>query len=379
MGIPFGVPYIDDADRAAVAEALTGNWILNGPKVRAFEERFGAYLGGRSCAAVNSCTAGMHAALFAVGVRAGDEVIMPALSFAANGAPVVGLNARPVFVDVCPGTWNINPEQLEQARTPKTKAILLVHYAGLAADMDPILEWAERHGVAVVEDAAHALGSLCHGRLVGSFGHVTVFSFGPLKHITTAGMGGMVVASPERIAAVRRFSSYGMDKSMWDRKDERKSWQYGVAEPGLNYRMTDAAAAMGCTQMDKLDFILAERRKLSAAYTEILEKVPGVSPQARPDGFENSHVYYAATIDAEVHPRNRDAVAGALTAAGIGSSVHWDPPLHLHALYRKFGYTEGDFPVTEKLALELLSLPLFVGMTLEQVRAVCAAAGWVHE
>jgi dTDP-4-amino-4,6-dideoxygalactose transaminase len=371
--IAFGEPFVDEEDKQSLLSIFESQWLINGPKVREFEEALSGYVGSRFACGVNSCTAGMHVAMAGTGVREGDEVIMPAFSFVANGIAVLQLNAIPRFVDVDPFTFNMDADQIESKISERTKAILVLHYAGLPADMNRILEVAERHDLAVVEDAAHALGSVCAGKKIGDFGDATVFSFGPLKMIVTAGMGGMVTTRDEGLdEKIRCLISYGMNKSAYDRQDGDRPWRYVVNELGHNFRMTDAAAAMGISQLKKIDWILAQRRRLAEVYNRGLNEVRGIEvPFTSPD-FVHSYLYYVIKVDQDSYGMSRDKLALLLRGKGIGVSVHWDPPLHMHNLLRRFGYKRGDFPVAEELSNTVLSLPLHCNLTEDDVGFICS-------
>jgi len=369
--IEFGQPYVDEDDKSAILKAFESKWILNGPNVRMFEELFKSYIGSDYACGVSSCTAGMHAVFCVLGIQEGDEIIVPAFSFAANGLAILQVGAIPAFVDVDDLTLNIDPNRIEAAITERTKAIVLVHYAGLSAEMNSILEIAKKYDLFVVEDAAHALGSRYKEDYVGTFGDATVFSFGPLKMLVSAGMGGMVTTNNKDIdSKLRKFISYGMDKSMWNRKKDKKPWQYNVADLGHNFRMMDVSAAMGISQLNKLDWILSKRRHISEAYNQELKGVKGLIIPFEPDDHQHAYLYYVIRIKEGESGVSRDELAQKLHQENIKISVHWDPPLHLHTLYNKYGYQCGDFPVSERAAKEVLSLPMHLELSESDVRFV---------
>ncbi len=362
--IPLGQPVFGPEEPLAVQEVFKQAWVLNGPTVRAFEKQFAQAVGVPFAAAVSSCTAGMHLALAAYDFPAGSEVLLPAFNFVADGLSVLQAGLVPVFVDVNPRTANMDVEDLARKVTPKSKAILALHYAGWPCAMDRVMELAKKNGLKVVEDASHALGSAYGGKRIGAIGDVTSFSFGPLKMICT-GMGGMVTTADAKLnARISSDRSYGMDKSMWNRKDSDRPWSYSVQHLGHNFRMTDYQAAMGIEQMKKLERFIAIRKQLSEHYDRLLGPMKAFDFfQAEPKA-EPVPLYYAAKLK---DPALRDPLAMFLVEQGIGASVHCDPPLHVHPLYEKFGYKEGQFPATEKLAKAILSLPLYPAMTTQDV------------
>jgi len=371
--IPLGKPMIGEEELKKVAEVFQSPWILNGPVVRRFEEVFGSYVGSPFNATVTSCTAGMHLAFVALGIESGDEVILPAFNFVADGLSVLQAGAVPRFVDVDPHTGNIDPQTIRKAISEKTKALFILHYAGLPADMEQILAIANKYRLPVIEDASHALGSRYKGKKVGTLGDMTIFSFGPMKLITT-GMGGMVStphqAMYQKICVLR---SYGMDRSLWDRKDDQKPWEYGVGDLGHNFRMTDIAAAMGLAQMEKMETFIRRRREIAHFYARELGTIEGIILPPEPEGFYHTYLYYVVQIDEHRLGMSRDMLASRLKGAHLEVSVHWDPPLHLHKLYRRFGYQEGDFPHTEHLAKTVLTLPCYPGLSDEETERVVHA------
>lgn len=353
--IPLARPLLGKEELDKIREVFSSGWILNGPFVQEFEKKFREYIGAKFAIAVTSCTAGMDLALKALDVKEG-EVILPAFNFIAAGIAVLQNNAKPVFVDVDKKTGNIDPEKLKEKIGKKTKAILICHYAGLPADMKAILEISHDYNIPLIEDAAHALGSEYKGKKIGNFGDVTVFSFGPIKMITT-GMGGMITTENQEIdRKIRIMRSYGMDKSAYERETAEKGipWKYSINTLGHNYRMTDISAAIGLVQLSKLEEFIAQRRKNAEHLTKELGKIKEIIPPTEPEDYKHVYLYYVIKVKNGL----RDKLGIELLRRGIGVSVHWDPPLHLHALMRKFGYKEGDFPITEKLSKEVLTLPV---------------------
>ncbi len=371
--LPFARPDIGDAEVAAVTRALRSGWVTTGPETRAFEQEFAAYLGGGVQAiAVNSATAGLHLALEAVGIGPGDEVIAPTLTFTATVEVARYLGADARLVDVDPVTLNIDPARIEAAITPRTRAILPVHYGGLACDMTAILDIARRHGLQVVEDAAHALPATHGGTLVGRLpSAAAVFSFYANKTITT-GEGGMVVTRDEQLAArMRLMRLHGISRDAFDRFSSRTpAWYYEVVAPGFKYNLGDMAAALGRVQLARLPAFVQRRRQLATRYLQELKELPLLLPADAPAG--DAHAWHLFVIrlrdDARV---TRDAVIQALSEAGIGTSVHY-LPLHRQPYWRdRYALTPAQFPVAEQAYQRMLSLPLFTAMSDdEQARVI---------
>ena len=374
--IPFARPDIGPAELEAVATALRSGWVTTGPKTKEFEQAFVQYLGsnGLEGIAVNSATAGLHLALEALGIGPGDEVIAPTLTFTATVEVVRYLGADPVLVDVDPVTLNIDPEKIRAAITPRTKAIMPVHYGGLACDMDAILAIAREHGLKVVEDAAHALPTTWKGELVGQLASdVTVFSFYANKTITT-GEGGMAVTRDPKLAArMRVMRLHGMNRDAFDRfTSKTPAWYYEVIAPGFKYNMTDIAAAMGVEQLARLPGFVRRRQYLAARYHQQLAALPLILPANAPAGDTHAWHLYVIRLkeDAKI---GRDEVIQALSNLGIGSSVHY-VPLHRHPYWRdRYQLTPGMFPQAEIAYQAMISIPLFTAMSdAEQDRVIVA-------
>ena len=377
--LPFARPDIGDAEIAAVTEALRSGWVTTGPKARAFEQAFTDYLGGSGLQsiAVNSATAGLHLALEALGIGPGDEVIAPTLTFTATVEVVRYLGADPVLVDVDPVTLNIDPEKIRAAITPRTKAIMPVHYGGLACDMEAILAIACEHGLKVVEDAAHALPSTWQGQLVGQLASdVTVFSFYANKTITT-GEGGMAVTHNEALAQrMRTMRLHGMNRDAFDRFTSRiPAWYYEVVAPGFKYNMTDVAAAMGVEQLARLPHFVQRREVLARRYHEQLANLPLALPAVAPPGDTHAwHLYVIRLLPNA--PLERDAAIQALSDRGIGTSVHY-VPLHRHPYWRdRYQLTPAMFPEADAAYQAMISIPLFTAMSDSDQDRVIAA---LHE
>jgi dTDP-4-amino-4,6-dideoxygalactose transaminase len=378
--LPFALPEIGEEEIAEVVHALRSGWITTGPKTRQFEGDFAAFLGDETrgehlhCIAVNSATAGLHLALEALGIGPGDEVITTTHTFTATAEVVRYLGADVKLVDIDPATLNICPQAVEAAITPRTKAIMPVHYAGLAADMPAILAIAKKHGLKVVEDAAHALPTTCEGRLVGTLdSDATVFSFYANKTITT-GEGGMLVTRDQALARrARLMRLHGMNRDAFDRYTAQvPSWYYEVVAPGFKYNLTDIAAALGIHQLRRAQAFHQQRCRLAAAYDEALAGLPLILPPPPAAGQQHAWHLYVLRLadDAGIA---RDALIAALFAAGIGCSVHYIP-LHLHPYWReRYGLQAAQFPHSQHAYEHMLSLPLYTRMGLSDVQRVAGA------
>jgi perosamine synthetase len=368
--LPYGRQSIDESDIEAVVAVLRSAWLTTGPKVAEFEEAVAAAAGARFAVALSSGTAALHAAAFAAGLKPGDEAITSPLTFCATANCVLYQGATPVFADVCEDTLNLDPAAAEARITPRTRALLPVDYAGHPAEMSESLRLAERHGLVVIEDACHALGAVLDGKRVGSMAHMTVFSFHPVKHITTA-EGGMVVTDSDPFAKrLRLFRNHGIDSDARARQ-ERGQWHYEMVELGYNYRLPDLACALGLSQLKRLDANLARRREIAARYTGAFSAMRGVRPPAvRPGANPAWHLF---PVRVSLPGRSRAEVFAALRAENIGVNVHY-VPVHLHPYYRRhLGCKPGDFPVAESAYEQLISLPMFHGMEDGDVADVIAA------
>ncbi len=374
--LPFALPDIGEEEIAEVVDTLRSGWVTTGPKARRFEQDFSAFLGdaGLHSVAVNSATAGLHLALEALGIGPGDEVITTTHTFTATAEVVRYLGADVRLVDIDPATLNIDPVAVQAAITPRTRALIPVHYAGLAADMPALLAIAQRHGLRVVEDAAHALPSTCGGALVGTLGSdATVFSFYANKTITT-GEGGMLVTRDEALARrARTMRLHGMNRDAFDRFTATvPSWYYEVVAPGFKYNLTDIAAALGLQQLRKARAFQARREELAALYDEGLAGLPVVLPPRPAAGDQHAwHLYVLRLADDAGVPRDR--FIEALFAAGIGCSVHYIP-LHLHPYWRdRYGLQPAMFPHSQHAYERMISLPLYTRMSEADVQRVVAA------
>jgi perosamine synthetase len=360
--LPYGRQSVDEADIQAVVDVLRSDWLTTGPKVAEFEEAFAARAGAAHAVSFSSGTAALHAAAFAAGLKSGDEAITTPMTFAATANCVLYQGATPVFADVSRDTLNLNPEEVEKKISPKTRAIFPVDYAGHPAELTPILEIARERGLIVIEDACHALGAEYAGRRVGGIADMTVFSFHPVKHITT-GEGGMVVTNnPQFAETLRRFRNHGISSDARQRQSAGQ-WHYEMVLLGFNYRLPDIVCALGIQQLKRLDANLARRREIAALYTAAFREIPGViPPPVRPEANPAWHLY-PIRLDLEKLTVDRAQIFRALRAENIGVNVHYIP-VHYHPYYRdRFGYKGGEFPVAEDAYQRLISLPMFHSMS----------------
>jgi perosamine synthetase len=360
--LPYGRQSVDEADIQAVVDVLRSDWLTTGPKVAEFEEAFAARVGAAHAVSFSSGTAALHGAAFAAGLKAGDEAITTPMTFAATANCVLYQGATPVFADVCFDTLNLDAEEVAGRITSRTRALLPVDYAGHPADLDAILYLAKRHGLVVIEDACHALGAEHKGRLVGSIADMTVFSFHPVKHITTA-EGGMVATNNDKFAeSMRRFRNHGISSDARQRQSAGQ-WHYEMVSLGFNYRLPDVVCALGIEQLKKLDANLARRRQIAGLYAEAFRDISGViPPSVRPEVNPAWHLY-PIRLDFEKLTADRGQFFRALRAENIGVNVHYIP-VHFHPYYReRFGFKGGEFPIAENSYARLISLPMFHGMS----------------
>ncbi len=376
--LPFARPSIGEEEIAEVVDALRSGWVTTGPKVKVFENDFAEYVGAGYALAVSSCTAGLQIALAALGVGPGDEVIVPTFTFCATANVVVHLGARPVLVDVGED-FNVTPEALEAAITSRTKAVIPVHYGGRPCDLTAIYQLAQRYRLAVVEDAAHAVGARYGDYRVGADGlqkdypglrRATVFSFYATKNMTT-GEGGMITTSDaDLFDRLRILSLHGMSRDAWRRYTRGGSWYYEVTAAGYKANMTDIQAALGIHQLERLDRFIQVRRRYARLYDEgFSDLVEVTTPAVRADQ-DNVYHLYVIRLDLSALTISRADFIELLRARNIGTGVHFIP-VHLHPFYReRFGYRWGDFPAAEALYERVVSLPLYPGMSEADVRYV---------
>ncbi|MBL8278835.1 MAG: DegT/DnrJ/EryC1/StrS family aminotransferase [Pelomonas sp.] len=378
--LPFALPEIGDDEIAEVVDTLKSGWVTTGPKAKRFEQAFAEFLGQNAedsqleCIAVNSATAGLHLALEAIGIGPGDEVITTTHTFTATAEVVRYLGADVRLVDIDPATLNIDIAAIEAAITPRTKAIMPVHYAGLAVDMLAVLDIARRHGLRVVEDAAHALPTTIEKELIGTLGSdATVFSFYANKTMTTGEGGMLVTRNPELAKRARIMRLHGMSRDAFDRFTAKvPSWYYEIVAPGFKYNLTDIAAALGLHQLKRLPAFQQRREQIATRYHEAFCDLPVILPPDAPEGDTHSWHLYVLRLadDAGI---TRDAFIEGMFAAGIGCSVHY-VPLHLHPYWRdRYGLTPEQFPHSQKAYERMVSLPLYTAMSDADVERVIAA------
>jgi dTDP-4-amino-4,6-dideoxygalactose transaminase len=374
--LPFSRPTISREAIDEVVACLESGWITTGPRVKKFEEALKAYLGAPHVLALSSATAGLHLVLAALELKPGDEVITTPMTFAATLNTIVLTGGRPVLVDVEPGTYNMDVTRLEKAVTKRTRAIMPVHFAGLPVDLDPLYTLAEKHGLRVIEDAAHAIGTEYKGRRIGSFGDTQVFSFHPNKNMTT-GEGGCIATRDDKLAetsALLRF--HGMDREAWNRFGKSGSQHYEIIAPGYKYNMMDIQAAIGLHQLPALDGFIRRRTELALRYRHLLQGWPQWSLPQTP-AFAHRHAWhlYTPLINPEAAGMNRDAFMQRMKERSIGTGLHYRA-VHLYPYYREhYGFKPGDFPHAESIGDRIVSLPLFPTMTdADQDRVVAAMA-----
>ncbi|MBJ7600971.1 MAG: UDP-4-amino-4,6-dideoxy-N-acetyl-beta-L-altrosamine transaminase [Candidatus Nephthysia bennettiae] len=365
--LPFALPHITQAEIDEVADTLRSGWLSTGPKTKRFELEFAAAVGAPHAVALNSGTAALHLALKALGTAEGDEVIVPVYTFTSTAAVVIHCGARPVFVDVDPVTCNVEAARIEAALTERTRAIVVVHIAGLPAEMDEILEAAGRHGIPVIEDAAHAFPALYRGRMVGDIGDMTAFSFYATKPLATGEGGMLTLGNAEHALRVSSLALHGMTRGAWNRYAAEGSWFYEVLEPGYKCNMSDLVASVGLHQLARRTWLHSRRRAIARRYTAALSGVTGLDPPPEPAHVDHSWHLYMLRVRAEDAHVTRDELVGALSAANVGTSVHFIP-LHLQPYYRTtYELHPEDFPSALAAYRQEISLPIYPGMTDEDV------------
>lgn len=385
--LPYALPSIGEAEIAEVVDSLRSGWITMGPKVQRFEAAFAEYVGAPHAVALNSCTAGLQIALHALGIGAGDEVIVPTLTFCATANVVVQLGAKPVLVDVG-DDLNIDPAAAASAITPRTRAIVPVHYGGQACDLQSIYALAARHGLSVVEDAAHGVAAEYRGRRIGAAfderfeppaGRATVFSFYATKNLATGDGGMLTTDDPQLAERCRRLALHGMNRDAWQRYTSAGSWYYEVTEPGYKQNMTDIQAAIGIHQLRRIGEFTRARQQHASVYDAAFATLPEVGlPPRHPDRTHTFHLY-PVRFAADRLAIGRDAIIEELRRCNIGTSVHFIP-VHMHPYYRDtFGYSTQDFPNAARIYAELVSLPLYPAMSEADVVSVHRAVRAVVE
>lgn len=376
--IPYGRQSIDENDISAVVEVLRSDWLTTGPKVAKFEEAFAQFIGAKYAVAVSSGTAALHSAMYASGIGLGDEVIVPPMTFAATANCVVFQGGVPIFVDVDPMTLLLEPRRVEEKITERTRAIISVDYAGQPCEYEKLRALAEKHALKLVADGCHALGAEYRGKRVGSLADMTVFSFHPVKHVTT-GEGGMITTEDHALSErMRIFRNHGISTDHFQRK-QQGTWSYEMVDLGYNYRITDIQCALGLSQLRNLPEFLERRRAIASLYDEVFAQVPEITPLAVRREVLHAYHLYVVKVDFEGLRTDRNAFIRALREKGIGANVHYIP-VHLHPFYKsKFGIGPGLCPVAERSYEQILSLPLFPAMTDEEVEKVIRAMGEMVE
>jgi dTDP-4-amino-4,6-dideoxygalactose transaminase len=362
--LPFARPAIGDEEIAELVDTLKSGWITTGPKVERFTHEFAEYVGGRFAVPVSSATAGLHVALLALCVGPDDEVVTTPMTFVATLNTIVHCGAVPVLADIDAATLNVQVEEIEKKLTPKTKAIVPVHYVGQPVDLDPILELAGSRGIAVLEDAAHAVGAEYKGRKIGSFPTTSVFSFHPNKNMTT-GEGGMIVTEDEAVyesASLLKF--HGMDRESWKRFAKSGSPRYDVEVPGFKYNMMDIQAALGLHQLKRLEGFLVERERLARRYDEALSGVVGLILPSRV-AYPVRHAWhlYTPLVDVDRLTIDRDRFMAELKTRNIGTGLHYTAAHEFSYYANRFGWQPEDFPQAHFVSERIVSLPLFPGLT----------------
>lgn len=372
MLLPYGHQSVSEEDIRAVVDVLRSDWLTTGPKVDEFEIAFAKYVGAKYAVSFSSGTAALHGAAFAAGFGVNDEVITTPMTFCATANSVLYQEAKPIFADVCNDTLNIDPADVVRRITDRTKALIAVDYAGHPAELDELLELADSHDLTLIEDACHALGAEYKGRHVGAISDMSVFSFHPVKHITT-GEGGIVTTDDaDFVRKLRIFRNHGIDRDAKQR-EAKGDWYYEMVMLGYNYRLSDILCALGLSQLQRLDLVVRRRREIAERYTAAFKNQPRlIPPSVRPDVKPSWHLYHLR-LDLKRLSVGRREIFRALRAEGIGVNVHYIP-VHLHPYYReRFGYLPGQYPVAETAYEQLITLPLFSGMSDQDVEDVIEA------
>jgi dTDP-4-amino-4,6-dideoxygalactose transaminase len=370
--VPFSPPNLGEEEIQEVIDTLRSDWITTGPKTARFESEFAAFVHAPGALALNSCTAGLHVALATLGIGPGDRVATTTMTFAASVNVIEHVGAVQVLVDVEPDTLNVSPAQLEAALTPDVRAIVAVHYAGHPVDMDAVLAIGRRHGIPVIEDAAHALPASHRGARIGSHGNLTAFSFYATKNMTTC-EGGMLTGDPHLLERARVLHLHGMSKDAARRYEKGGSWRYEILAPGFKYNMTDLQSAIGRVQLRRLPAFQQRRIEIVRRYDREFADLDAIeTPSVRPE-VESAHHLYVIRLHLDRLAIDRDQFIVRLAERGVTASVHFIP-IHVHPYYRqRYGFRPQDFPVAYDNFLRMISLPLFSRMTDDDVAHVIAA------
>jgi dTDP-4-amino-4,6-dideoxygalactose transaminase len=372
--LPFSTPTIDDDEINEVVDSLKSGWITTGPKVKRFEDAFKAYVGAPYAIPLSSATAGLHLTLLALGIKEGDEVITTPMTFASTVSMVILCGATPVLADIEPGTLNIDPTKIREKISPRTKAVIPVHFAGQSCDMDPIFALAREHGLTVIEDAAHAVGTEYKGRRIGSLDSISIFSFHPNKNITT-GEGGMVCTADEALAEeISLLKFHGMSREAWKRFAASGTPNYDILMPGFKYNMMDIQAAIGIHQLPKLDRFIDTRTGIAEQYNREFADVAELAlPAYAPYDQRHAWHLYTPLVRIETLDISRDQFMDELKKRNIGSGLHYKA-IHHHPYYRDhMGIADDDLPIASYASERILSLPLFPRMTVDDAADVVTA------
>jgi len=368
--LPIGRPLIGDEERAEVMDTLNSDWISKGPKTKRFEADFRDYVGSKHAVAVSSCTAGLHIALAAAGVKEGDEVITTPLTFVSTGNVILYLGATPVLADIKASDFNMDAGMLESRITGRTKAIVPVHFAGLPCNMDEIMRIAGKYGISVIEDAAHAIGAEYRGKKIGSIGDISAFSFYATKNITT-GDGGMVTTNNDELARkLEILSFFGISSDAWQRYSPKGKARYEMVELGYKYNMTDMQASLGIHQLKKLEGFVEARGRYSALYDSYLQEMSEIILQERRDDCRHGRHIYPIVLKTERLNIDRDGFIEAMKAENIGCGIHF-VALHKQYYYKeRFDFRDEDYPNASYISDRIVSLPLYPRMTEDDVHDV---------
>jgi len=373
IDLPFHRAWLDDDEINEVVETLKSGWLTTGPRARRFEEDFQDYIGCCHAVGLNSCTAGLHLAVNAMGFKEGSEVITTPMTFPATSNVLVHEKLKPVFVDIEPGTLNLNAEKIEEKITSRTCAILPVHFSGHPCDMDVIDAIARKNNLRIIEDAAHAVESVYKGKKIGNLGNPTAFSFYANKNMTT-GEGGMLTTNDEDLAdRFRVLRLHGLSRDAWKRFGKKGYSHWELHEPGWKYNMADINAALGIHQLKKIDFFLRKRKEIAKLYDDSFKNIPEIELLETRDYAENAHYLYVIALHLEQLTVSRDELLDAIQGTGIGVGVHY-VPLHLHSFYQKItDVSPEDLPVATDYGHRIISLPLYPKMSTKDVSRVINA------
>lgn len=368
--IHLAQPLFGREEKKEVIEALDSGWVTLGPKTKQFEEEFAAYVGSKYAVAVSSCTAGLHLSLLAAGIGKGDEVITTIFTMAATSNTIIHSGATPVFVDIDKKTFNIDPSKIEAKITPKTKAILVMHYGGHPVDLQKIRKIAKKHKLLVIEDAATAVGAEYNGKRIGSISDMTIFSFHPIKNIST-GDGGMITTNnryyAEKLSMLRL---HGMNKDAWKRHSKAGSWKYDIVLPGFKYNMTDIQAAIGIHQLRKLERFIKIREKYARMYNRYFAKIPEITIPFVAKNIRHPRNLYTIVIDFDKLKIGRDDVIEELKNQNIGANAYYIPLYEFSYYKKRFGLKAKNFPVTNFVFRNLITLPLYPKMKPNDIRYI---------